>query len=382
MGDTKRVQIIQKRLDDAVRGTGNTPKALQYLKELDKIEMTVDILQATGIGKSVNRLRRLDMDIGQAAKALLKKWHHIVKASASSSQKKSNDNKAELTKAKLIKKESGRSSSRKRNAPAPVDIPSTSYHPMASASAPPPAPHPPPPPPPVKSKHSSIYWLFSDACTSRAFYLATVPDTDFAMAISKRGRSAVYSGRKTQVTTVQSLFQLSMKVIMDNIDALHEVGGTPYFILEPVLQRCTAVQLYHLEDCNSHLLDDTDGLWKTHCQRDFKKSAPAENQSWRELYLEKFEEREEKFKTLTARISRKKMEMEKEMEGKQVKLAKATVMRRSYYSSSSSSFSSRSGRHSPLKGPSQPTGKATAPIQIVSANLLLYTLARRTTANG
>eukprot|EP00118_Oscarella_pearsei_P008992 m.49178 g.49178 ORF g.49178 m.49178 type:complete len:159 (+) comp33958_c0_seq22:861-1337(+) len=119
---------------------------------------------------------------------------------------------------------------------------------------------------------------------------------------------------------------------------------------------CTAVQLYHLEDCNSHLLDDTDGLWKTHCQRDFKKSAPAENQSWRELYLEKFEEREEKFKTLTARISRKKMEMEKEMEGKQVKLAKATVMRRSYYSSSSSSFSSRSGRHSPLKGPSQPTG--------------------------
>eukprot|EP00118_Oscarella_pearsei_P008993 m.49114 g.49114 ORF g.49114 m.49114 type:complete len:319 (+) comp33958_c0_seq5:69-1025(+) len=237
MGDTKRVQIIQKRLDDAVRGTGNTPKALQYLKELDKIEMTVDILQATGIGKSVNRLRRLDMDIGQAAKALLKKWHHIVKASASSSQKKSNDNKAELTKAKLIKKESGRSSSRKRNAPAPVDIPSTSYHPMASASAPPPAPHPPPPPPPVKSKHSSIYWLFSDACTSRAFYLATVPDTDFAMAISKRGRSAVYSGRKTQVTTVQSLFQLSMKVIMDNIDALHEVGGTPYFILEPVLQR-------------------------------------------------------------------------------------------------------------------------------------------------
>ena len=32
--------------------------------------------------------------------------------------------------------------------------------------------------------------------------------------------------------------------------AMDYVGGVPYEILQPVLERCTPTQLYHLEDCN------------------------------------------------------------------------------------------------------------------------------------
>lgn len=31
---------------------------------------------------------------------------------------------------------------------------------------------------------------------------------------------------------------------------LHETGGVPFEILEPVLERCTPEQLVHIEECN------------------------------------------------------------------------------------------------------------------------------------
>lgn len=32
--------------------------------------------------------------------------------------------------------------------------------------------------------------------------------------------------------------------------AIYEVGGVPYSVLEPVLERCTPDQLYRIEECN------------------------------------------------------------------------------------------------------------------------------------
>ena len=32
--------------------------------------------------------------------------------------------------------------------------------------------------------------------------------------------------------------------------AIDEVGGVPFEILEPVLERCTPEQLYRIEECN------------------------------------------------------------------------------------------------------------------------------------
>nr|XP_042128558.1 elongin-A [Peromyscus maniculatus bairdii] len=64
---------------------------------------------------------------------------------------------------------------------------------------------------------------------------------------------------------------------------LFEVGGVPYSVLEPVLERCTPDQLYRIEECNHVLIEETDQLWKVHCHRDFKEERPEEYESWREF---------------------------------------------------------------------------------------------------
>lgn len=47
----------------------------------------------------------------------------------------------------------------------------------------------------------------------------------------------------------------------------------------------------------------TDHLWGKHCQRDFKDSKLQEYESWKEMYMRLYEERERKFKRLTKSIS-------------------------------------------------------------------------------
>ncbi|UYV80551.1 TCEB3 [Cordylochernes scorpioides] len=121
---------------------------------------------------------------------------------------------------------------------------------------------------------------------------------------SRKDRTAVYSGRRHgQVGDVPSLVQYCTKYLLDNIEDLSETGGVPFSLLKPVLERCTVTQLYTLEDCNPYLLEDTDYLWEIHCRRDFKSAAPDEHETWRELYLRSYEEREAKLKALSASIS-------------------------------------------------------------------------------
>ena len=48
---------------------------------------------------------------------------------------------------------------------------------------------------------------------------------------------------------------------------------------------------------------DSDDLWLRHCQRDFRRSAPEEYESWREMYLRLHDEREERLRMLTQNIS-------------------------------------------------------------------------------
>uniref|UniRef100_A0A1E1XCY6 Putative transcription elongation factor b polypeptide n=1 Tax=Amblyomma aureolatum TaxID=187763 RepID=A0A1E1XCY6_9ACAR len=121
---------------------------------------------------------------------------------------------------------------------------------------------------------------------------------------SRKDRTQVYSGRRNCfLPEVPTLLEACVRVLVDNIEGMAYTGGVPYDILKPVLEKCTAKQLYGLEDYNPYLLDDTDELWQAHCVREFKGSTPDQGETWRELYLKKYDEREQKFKSLTATIS-------------------------------------------------------------------------------
>ncbi|XP_058160112.1 elongin-A isoform X1 [Dasypus novemcinctus] len=113
----------------------------------------------------------------------------------------------------------------------------------------------------------------------------------------------VYSGSKcAYLPKMMTLHQQCIRVLKNNIDSIFEVGGVPYSVLEPVLERCTPDQLYRIEEYNHVLIEETDQLWKIHCHRDFKDERPEEYESWREMYLRLQDAREQRLRVLTKTI--------------------------------------------------------------------------------
>ncbi|XP_068864498.1 elongin-A-like [Aphelocoma coerulescens] len=132
----------------------------------------------------------------------------------------------------------------------------------------------------------------------------------------------VYSGSKAVcLSKMLTLYEQCVRVLHNNIELLQEAGDVPFEILEPVLIRCTPEQLFRIEKCNLTFIKETDHLWKKHCQRDFKNESLQEHESWREMYLRLFNQREEKLKILTKNILSAQSEKPK---GRQVKMAYMT----------------------------------------------------------
>ncbi|XP_075194571.1 elongin-A-like [Anomaloglossus baeobatrachus] len=129
----------------------------------------------------------------------------------------------------------------------------------------------------------------------------------------------VYSGSKIiYLPKMLSLYEQCIRILQNNIDFIQEVGGVPFEILKPVLQRCTPEQLNRIEECNPAFIEESGGLWKKHCERDFKGHRLLQYESWREMYLRLFTEREEKLRKITQNISSAHSGKPK---GRQVKLA-------------------------------------------------------------
>ncbi|XP_022062629.1 elongin-A [Acanthochromis polyacanthus] len=132
-------------------------------------------------------------------------------------------------------------------------------------------------------------------------------------------KMVVYSGSKTSyLPRMMTLYEQCIRVLQNNIDSIAEVGGVPFEILEPVLERCTPEQLYRIEQSNQCFIEDSDELWTRHCKRDFKRESPQEYESWREMYLRLHDEREERLRMLTQNITSAHANKPK---GRQVKMA-------------------------------------------------------------
>lgn len=132
-------------------------------------------------------------------------------------------------------------------------------------------------------------------------------------------KMVVYSGSKTAyLPRMMTLYEQCIRVLQNNIDSIAEVGGVPFEILEPVLERCTPEQLYRIEQSNQWFTEESDELWMRHCKRDFKRETPQEYESWREMYLRLHDEREERLRLLTQNISSAHANKPK---GRQVKMA-------------------------------------------------------------
>lgn len=122
---------------------------------------------------------------------------------------------------------------------------------------------------------------------------------------SKSMRTKVYSGVKSgAIAQIPSLYQMCIRILQRNIDALEQTGSIPFDILKPVLQLASPEQLFTIESYNPYLMDDTDVLWQFHCQRKFRNSKRLELETWREMFLRCTEEQEARFNNLTDTIKR------------------------------------------------------------------------------
>ncbi|XP_015584709.1 transcription elongation factor B polypeptide 3 isoform X2 [Cephus cinctus] len=135
---------------------------------------------------------------------------------------------------------------------------------------------------------------------------------------AKNQRTKVYSGNKSTYTNVPSLYEMCIRILIENIEALEFTGGVPYDIIKPVLERATADQLFMLEHHNPYLIEDTDPLWQFHCSREFRCKQREEMETWREMYMRCLDEREAKLKALTANI---KQSIDKSLPVRSAKLA-------------------------------------------------------------
>uniref|UniRef100_A0A3Q2DCS8 Elongin A, like n=1 Tax=Cyprinodon variegatus TaxID=28743 RepID=A0A3Q2DCS8_CYPVA len=349
----KKIMRFKLQLSDAAEPV---LKILQKLKDLD---ITLDILSETGIGKTVNSLRR-HKQAGELAKSLVKVWKKLVskesasvvcklkkqngdtmlggksyegtpKKHRSESRQKLKGEKESCTKAKPSKE-----SSVKEKEPFPscnkhlktlkgakdcrlLEMSSSSEAQNRKRKKANDEKHGDPqyksdPESKKYSKSIKIQIRHRDAESNTMtvvdiFFIEVEKEPDFceeesAVFTGQRlnKKMQVYSGAKTLfLPTMMSLYQQCIRTLQNNLNLLYETGGVPFELLEPVLERCTPEQLLRIEEFNP-VRRLTDHLWGKHCQRDFKDCKLQEYESWKEMYIRLSEERERKLKKLTKTI--------------------------------------------------------------------------------
>ncbi|XP_078382370.1 uncharacterized protein LOC144665067 [Oculina patagonica] len=289
----KYVQKIHKKLNNERL---EEEKIKRYLQELDRIQITLEVLKATGIGRAVNRYRKRGNDIGDIASHLVTKWKELLKQESDSSQISSSkpcdkglsvvhevcesnvehvNNKHEKSKNKPAEIKS-----KTKSTPQLCDVSfgcepvnvnkqkkrSTASTGVATKMTSNESPRPELDLPPLPSSLSVTDALLPEIQpTYKPMRLpgfcegspkkkkgVVAGEVDEHALMSRKSRTQVFSGRKllSPGRAVTSLFELSMKILIENIDALGDTGGVPYDILHPVLEKCSPQQLLYLEECN------------------------------------------------------------------------------------------------------------------------------------
>ena len=95
MSVEQEVTIIKKALEKLVKDPEDIPEnGPALIEELDKVDMTLKVLQKTKIGFTLNSIRKTSSDEGvqKAAKTLLKKWQTLENSPPKKAKSKNDAN--------------------------------------------------------------------------------------------------------------------------------------------------------------------------------------------------------------------------------------------------------------------------------------------------
>lgn len=124
---------------------------------------------------------------------------------------------------------------------------------------------------------------------------------------SRKARTMVYAGhsRAAHYDHVPRLEDLCLNLLADNLDKITCLGDAPYYLVKPVLAKCTPAQLKRIEKYNEDMIDETDELWKIHAEQEFKVVDKHRKESYRQFFHRATIERESRLLNLTKKIQKK-----------------------------------------------------------------------------
>ncbi|XP_071333584.1 transcription elongation factor A protein 2 isoform X2 [Trachinotus anak] len=121
MAKNQEVERIAKKLDKMVHKK-NTDGALDLLRELKNIKMSLETLQSTRVGMSVNAVRKQssDEDVQTLAKALIKSWKKLLDGSEGKSEEREKKKEGSPVRSSSTSKDCGSSEKSKKSGETPT----------------------------------------------------------------------------------------------------------------------------------------------------------------------------------------------------------------------------------------------------------------------
>ncbi|UZJ54820.1 hypothetical protein CBS101457_004140 [Exobasidium rhododendri] len=114
-----------------------------------------------------------------------------------------------------------------------------------------------------------------------------------------------------------TLGEMTKKIILQKIHLFDTFGITPFSIVRPILEQCTAKKLWSLEEQSPHLLNHTNYIWKRLCLKEFRDLAQAhgsgdleEVDHWRALFEVRHSAQLEALEAAAARVKEKYASLE------------------------------------------------------------------------
>ncbi|CAI4233080.1 unnamed protein product [Auanema sp. JU1783] len=337
--DSEDVEKIKKY----IRMLETDDKVGKALKKLDKVEMTLDLLQKTKVGKFVNKLQGNTVH-GEEAKRIVGKWKRIAKENGvpttactsssdypSSSIVKTEENptrKRQRSSSPIIKREikaeeadysettndevtSQSKSKRVKEEPTAFEQALASSVVQSKPKV-------------KKVKRENILDLPEVDLNYRPLPTLTLSSKSTApppqeeefnpekMFKPRNERGKVFAGRRkvNPLSEVPSLFNMCLRIIGNNIDAIEDTGDIPFDILRPVLEKCNEKQLMYIEQRNPYLEEDSSALWEKFVTKKYPCKKPAKHEAWKDMYLRLKNEEAERLKSLSKKIGRANADMD------------------------------------------------------------------------
>uniref|UniRef100_UPI00398E3F7A transcription elongation factor A protein 1-like isoform X1 n=2 Tax=Pristiophorus japonicus TaxID=55135 RepID=UPI00398E3F7A len=133
MGKLEEIVRIAKKMDKMV-SKKNTNGAIDLLKELKSIPMTLDLLQSTRVGMSVNAVRKqsTDEEVTTLAKSLIKSWKKLLDGPAG--DKDAEDKKKDCSTSSNSSDSTEQSSSKRQEPRTPTTPKVTTFPPIPITS--------------------------------------------------------------------------------------------------------------------------------------------------------------------------------------------------------------------------------------------------------